>query len=99
MLSFFEKRKTKRISNLNEKVETSALIAQTVGVILMRLFVLAIYGILTVFVVFFAIKVDFWFMTLLALALVGGCVAMIAAIVIDICNIVSLARENSKKGE
>ena len=92
----FDRFKAKKPNNLDTKIGLFAWAMQIVGMLFVHIFILAIFGILTAFVVVAAWGTKFWFMILLALACIGVCIVGLAAIVIDVCNIVYLVQELKK---
>ena len=92
----FDKLKTKKPNNIDTKIGLFAWAMQIVGMLFVHIFVLAIFGILTAFIVVGAHGTKFWFMILLAIACAGVCIAGLAAIVIDVCNIIYLFQELKK---
>ncbi len=93
MSSLFNQFKTKKPNNIGDKIELTAWAFQIFGQLLVHVFALALFGIATAFVLVGAWGVKTWFMILLAAACIGICIAGIAAIVIDICNIIYLIQE------
>ena len=92
----FDKFKAKKPNNIDTKIGLFAWAMQIVGMLFVHIFVLAIFGILTGFVVVGAYDTKFWLMILLAIACVGVCIVGVAAIVIDVCNIIYLFQEFKK---
>ena len=93
MSALFNQFKTKKPNNIGDKIELTAWAFQIFGQLLVHVFTLALFGIATAFVLVGAWGVKTWFMILLAAACIGICIAGIAAIVIDICNIIYLIQE------
>ena len=93
MSAFYDQFKTKKPSNLDTKIGLTAWAFQIFGQLLVHIFVLALFGIATAFVVVGAWGVKTWFMILLAIACIGVCIAGIAAIIIDVCSIIYLIQE------
>ena len=93
MSALFNQFKAKKPNNIGDKIELSAWAFQIFGQLLVHVFVLTLFGIANAFVFVGAWSVKTWFMILLATACIGICIAGIAAIVIDICNIIYLIQE------
>ena len=93
MSAFFNQFKTKKPNNLGNKIELAAWAFQLFGQLLVHIFALALFGIATAFVLVGAWGTKTWFMILLATTCIGICIAGIAAIIIDICNIIYLIQE------
>ena len=93
MSALFNQDKIKKPNNIGDKIELTAWALQIFGQLLVHVFILALFGIATAFVLVGAWGVKTWFMILLAAACIGICIAGIAAIVIDIYNIIYLIQE------
>ena len=93
MSALFNQVKIKKPNSIGDKLALTAWAFQIFGQLLVHVFILALFGIATAFVLVSAWGVKTWFMILLAAACIGICIAGIAAIVIDIYNIIYLIQE------
>lgn len=92
MISIIPKLNKQTPTDLNSKVGMAAWIAQMVGmlvihIVLTGLFIFGAYSFIRI-----ALVADFWLMTVLAILFVGISIMGIAAIIIDICNILFLIK-------
>lgn len=79
-------------TDLNAKVGMAAWITQMIGMLVVHIVLTALFILGAYFFVRIAFVADFWLMTVLAILFVGISIMGIAAIVIDICNILFLIK-------